>query len=285
MNPLFPQFARPVPRPRAGLPPGVASVRPSRAAHRAFTLIEMLLVVAILAILASLGLSVMAGAEERALENRTRAQIERISKVLDRKLEEYAWRVLPIRVARTTRPEEVRWVRDAAIEELLRVEFPTRQTDLLDTPPAFPFPFNEKAPPAPPNTTYDWSTFPDPQYLIRIRTKLRMPADGSSVGPDWSATHEGAECLYAILALLTLEDGQSALTILRENQYGDTDADGVNEVLDAFGDPMLVDLVDKQGKHIDPLYDRFPAFAPSLPAPATEYRLIIESPNLLGKLR
>lgn len=283
-----------------------------------FTLIELLLVVAILAIISSLGLAVIAGAENDALVARTEAQIERVSQVLDRRLEEYAYRILPIRIDSSTDPAETRQIRDAAVEELLRVEFPTRRNDLLDDPMGAvadpprleppnmpppgpypsPFPVNADMTVMNPNpTSYDWTEFPAPQILFRYRARMNMPADGSGFGPDWTVENDGAECLWAILSLITLEDGQSGLTLIRPTDIRDTDGDGIPEIVDAFGDPLLVDLVSQDdlnddGTYLDPLVDPHidPRFDPLampdaiLPTKINRYRLIIRSINTAGKI-
>jgi prepilin-type N-terminal cleavage/methylation domain-containing protein len=255
-----------------------------------FTLIELLLVIAILAILSTLGLAVMAGAEENALASRTRAQIQRLSQVLNQQIEEYAYRIIPIRPANVTL-QESRWIRDAAIEEMFRVEFPTRQTDLLDTV-GNPFPVNTTINPTP----YDWTTFPEPQQLFRHRSRLSMPSDGSGLN-GWTVNNEGAECLYAILAGLTLEDGNSGLSLVAANEIGDTDGDGRREILDAFGDPLLVDLVNKElirddgswvdpmvDPHIDPAFDPTAMPVPVLPFTASKYQLFMTSRNTATRL-
>ena len=66
--------------------------------QRAFTLIELLLVMSIIAILSALGASVLASAEQDALESRSKAGIERISMVLNRKFEANTYRILPARL-------------------------------------------------------------------------------------------------------------------------------------------------------------------------------------------
>ncbi|MEX2357011.1 MAG: prepilin-type N-terminal cleavage/methylation domain-containing protein, partial [Pirellulaceae bacterium] len=49
---------------------------------RAFTLVELLVVMAVLVLLSSLVLSALAGAAEQARENRTRSQIQKIHELL-----------------------------------------------------------------------------------------------------------------------------------------------------------------------------------------------------------
>ena len=123
-----------------------------------------------------------------------------------------------------------------------------------------------------------------------------MPADGSALN-GWTATHESAECLYVMLASLTMEDGKSGLSLVASNEIGDTDGDGRKEILDAFGNPLIVDLVHMDrinddgtwvtpgvDPHIDPEFDPTALPAPDLPDNATKYQLIISSANVSGKL-
>jgi prepilin-type N-terminal cleavage/methylation domain-containing protein len=284
--------------------------------QRGFTLVELILVLAIIGILSSLGLAIIAGAQEDAQVSRTRAQIDRISLVLNQRLEESVYRILPVDLSGLTQKEKA-WVRTAAIAELLRVEFPTRQSDLLDitpanpaaNPPEYPFPVNEKyrLPNPPPHapravTGYDWSFFPDPQLMVRHRVRLGMPTNGSALG-TWTAANESAECLYAILASITMEDGKSALSLVSASEIGDKDADGRKEILDAFGDPLLADLVvrdlvDEHGNrlnplvdpHINPAFDRDPELGPPMladpdyPVELGRYQFMILSSNVAGKL-
>lgn len=249
------------------------------------TLIELLLVVAILAILATLGLSVIRGAEEDALVSRTQAQIERISRTLNAEIEQYAYRTLPYPIESTNpaiplEPVEVRLIRDALVEELMRVEFPTRFADLQD-----PFPVNSTGsfPGA-----FDWSNPVLGNCQIRDRFIAKL-AGGST-------DYEGAECLYAILALRTFEDGSSGLSLVRKTEIGDKDGDGLPEIHDAFGEPLLVnlvnaDLINDDGSwcdpavdpHIDPLYN--PSILPQdRVGKLMKYRFNIQSVNASGKL-
>lgn len=270
--------------------------------QRGFTLIELILVLAIIGILSSLGLAIIAGAQEDAQVSRTRVQIDRISLLLNQRLEESVYRILPVDISALSQKEK-QWVRTAALAELLRVEFPTRQTDLLDTN-VNPFPVNRKY--SPPTirvvTAYDWNNFPDPQLMVRHRVRLGMPTDGSSTG-TWTVANESAECLYAILASITMEDGKSALSLVSASEIGDKDADGRKEILDSFGDPLLADLVvrdliDEHGNwlsptvnpHINPAFDRDPEFPPptqpdpDYPRELGRYQFLILSPNVAGKL-
>ena len=53
----------------------------------------------------------------------------------------------------------------------------------------------------------------------------------------WTSANQGAECLYLILS--TMRDGdKSALDFFQSDEVGDTDGDGMNEILDGWGQPI-----------------------------------------------
>ncbi len=201
-----------------------------RARARGFTLIELLLVISIIAILSAVGISVMAGAEQDALESRTRAGIERISGVLNQKLEENRYRILPIRMLPGSTPQEVQALRLQAMAELLRVEFPFTLEQVSPVGTANPFPQNDTYPVNDPGLN-----FMRPRMVDRYWAKV-----GNA-----TAANQDAELLYAILSLNFDESGQPLSSVLRQREIGDTDGDGALEVLDAFGDPLQFALLVK----------------------------------------
>ena len=90
--------------------------------------------------------------------------------------------------------------------------------------------------------------------LISIRTLDNqlsgiVLAHGTAIG-DWRSraatttipatgrlVHQGSECLYLILS--TMKDGdKSALEFFTPDEIGDTDGDGMKEILDGFGRPI-----------------------------------------------
>lgn len=200
--------------------------------HQGFTLVELLLVIAIIGVLASLGFSLIGSAERDALETRTQAGIERISNVLNRKLEDFRYRTLPVRMPVGAPPEEVRALHLQAMAELLRVEFPFL---LVQVNPSSNFPQNDSAP---------INSVSPPLTLPNIVTRYSQRVSGASVN------FQDAELLYAILSLNFDEFGQPLSAVLREREIGDTDNDGCMEVLDAFGDPLEFRIGDTQGREI-----------------------------------
>ncbi|MCC9644420.1 type II secretion system protein [Rhodopirellula sp. JC740] len=55
---------------------------------------------------------------------------------------------------------------------------------------------------------------------------------------EWTPEHESAECLYQIFASSTL-DGEPLLKQLRTRDIADTDGDGMPEIVDPWGVPLL----------------------------------------------
>src|SRR3954471_8821726 len=70
----------------------------------AFTLTELLIVIAIIAILSGLGLSAYSGATQMAREQRTRSQINKIDQLVAERYEGYRTRAVPIKNTAGTPP-------------------------------------------------------------------------------------------------------------------------------------------------------------------------------------
>jgi prepilin-type N-terminal cleavage/methylation domain-containing protein len=306
------------------------NVRRQNAARSGVTLIELLLVMAILAVLGTLGLGVMAGAEERALENATRAQLERLGRVLNAKLEDNTYRILPARLEGPQDPSTVQAFRASLLNEIMRVEFPWQQRHFDAGPYAGTFPRNGGLVPLGVDATGDY-----PQISKRYEAKLNQMFVPPAVPPpnnwwekqpvdlDGSTVIEAdelevfwrtisSECLYVVLSLNTDQFGDPLVGILRPDQVGDTDLDGVPEVLDAFGDPVRFallalpadkDVIDQMiidgdcTDSVRPEYSREFGFEVLLdpvavpqpnqqigqirgPRPASEYRFVIQSIHL-----
>lgn len=193
---------------------------------QAFTLVELLVVMAVMTLLASLVLSALSGAAEQARENRTRSQIQKIHELLMSRYEEYRYRRVPpmkARIADPTNPRAnvVARQRDRVdkIRELMRMEMPNHKVDLsigvqtLATPPGL------------------WNRY--------RRTVIRRTgaADWATAVDQWANTNQESECLYMILE--SIQDGDTnGLDFFRESEIGDTDGDGMLEILDGWGRPI-----------------------------------------------
>ncbi len=215
--------------------------------HRqAFTLVELLVVISIIAMIASMALFTLYGVREDARERRARSQVMRINELLMQQWESYRTRAVPVRtVTSGMNPQAASWWRLRALRELMRMELPDRRTDLLtpasDDPslnPAGQTVFLRSSPTL-------WRA-----YVRRARQQIigkykndptfpTFPANQDAwKDPSWwTPLHEQAECLYLILA--SMRDGDTTgLDSLTEDEIGDVDNDGMPEVLDPWGVPI-----------------------------------------------
>lgn len=192
--------------------------RNGASAPDAFTLIELLVVMAVLALMSSLVLVGLASASETARVNRTRSQIQKIHELLMSRYEEYRYRRVEPSTSGNVRQKQ--GDRVDKIRELMRMEMPDRISDLDDAPV---------------------SLSARPTLNLRYRRAVANrtgSADFATALAQWSQDHESSECLYMILE--SIQDGETnGIDFLKQSEVGDTDGDGVPEVLDAWGQPIL----------------------------------------------
>jgi len=204
--------------------------------RKAFTLIEMTIVIAIIAILAGMALSVYNTAAQQSKGMRTRAIIAKIDQLIGEKYEWYRTRQVPIRIPPMTRPDDAARIRLDALRELMRFEMPDRITDVT-AGPAY-----GTAPDVIPQAGYPVY----PLYRLNARPALNkqylrrafQAGVGSASLQNWTNANENAECLYLILSCMRDGD-KSALDYFSPTEIGDVDGDGMNEILDSFGQPIV----------------------------------------------
>lgn len=204
-----------------------SSLAACRARRSAFTLVELLVVIAIIVLLGSLTLVGLAGILADAKAARTRSQIARIDSLLMARWEQYRSRPVPVpiniaTVSSTGDPSQDRanakvlagqahLTRLRAMRLLQRVEFPDRISDVTITMTGAP--------------------------ALLSAYQRRVTNVAIATGKTWTPQYQGAECLYMILAEMN-EGGKSALEFFNETEIGDVDDDGMNEVLDGWGNPI-----------------------------------------------
>ena len=191
---------------------------------RGFTLVELLVSIAIVTILASTVLFAMAGVTETARVQRTRSQINRINELITSQWESYETRRVKFSKRGITPTNSVALARRRleALREVQRMEMPDRYTDLISstsvpglTPPSL------------------WHT-----YRRKFASVFgRDPDDEFVSSNDAIIKNQGAEMLYLILAQ-TQDGNASALEFFQETEVGDTDGDGMLEILDGWGTPI-----------------------------------------------
>lgn len=189
-----------------------------RSVRTAFTLVELLVVMGVLAMLSSLVLVGLASAAEQARANRTRSQIQKINELLMPRWEEYRYRRVEasksgnVQARRTSRVDKIR--------QLMRMEMPCHIQDVE-------FGISNTSVAIGSETT-------EPALWRRYRRAVMNRAGSFSA---WSSTNDDAECLYMIIESIQVGD-TNGLDFFKPSEIGDTDDDGMPELLDGWGNPI-----------------------------------------------
>jgi prepilin-type N-terminal cleavage/methylation domain-containing protein len=186
----------------------------------AFTLIELLITIVVIAILAGAMMTALFGAVEAARQMRTRQLITKTNDHMLARYDAYQTQRLPIYsvpgVARNIYATKRLW----ALRELMRMEMPDRYSDLQFTSAVLP-------------STYKSDLRRIYQARVKAATKSEDEIDYDKV----AESNESAECLYLIMTA-----GGSERNILgvahSETDVADTDFDGMLEFVDAWGQPL-----------------------------------------------
>jgi prepilin-type N-terminal cleavage/methylation domain-containing protein len=171
-----------------------------RHAPRAFTLVELLVVIVILTILGSLSLAGLNVGRQRAKIDATAATIRKINETVMEQYDSYSSRI----TASGT----------AGLNQLRRImveEMPDTWSDVFTV------------------TSGSCKTAPGRAYARYKQLTLSNAAKLSD--------NASAECLYMIVTRSGFDP--SALDQFRPLEVGDTDDDGLREFLDAWGNPIL----------------------------------------------
>ncbi|MEW4561391.1 prepilin-type N-terminal cleavage/methylation domain-containing protein [Bremerella sp. JC770] len=190
----------------------------TRQTRPAFTLVELLVVMGVLAMLSSLVLVGLSSAAEQARANRTRSQVQKIHELLMPRWDEYRYRRVEASKSGDVRTRQASRV--DKIREMMRIEMPDRMSDVIDAPVSL-------------------SSVPSLQLRYqRAVTNATGAANFTAAQSIWTSDHESSECLYMILA--SIQNGETnGLDFFKQSEIGDTDGDGVPEVLDGWGQPIL----------------------------------------------
>ena len=206
-----------------------------------FTLVELLVTISIITLLASMILVALAGVQETARADRTRAQVARIDALITEKWDSYRSRrvPLPFNLQQKARlgvngKVELDWFRVNALRELMRMELPDRKTDILVGPTVLP----------PNYAPASWNAYR--RYAAKLirqrRPEVQMPLNDKAIFKQldnfWSSDFESAECLYLILSQINDQDS-TALSFFSAQEIGDIDNDGMPELLDGWGRPVI----------------------------------------------
>jgi prepilin-type N-terminal cleavage/methylation domain-containing protein len=206
----------------------------------AFTLTELLIVIAIIGLLASSVMFAMWGAMEKAKEARTRTQIAKLNDLLMTRWNSYRTRAISLewdlsnlsasdRQAIQQNPRLMQEMRLNLLRDLMRFEMPDRREDVSDDPVTFSIGV------APNQVTIQGVSRSLPTLGVNI--DRRATQNGTRPFDDWTEEYEDSECLYMIVASIR-DLGTTGLDFLREGEIGDLDGDGMPEILDAWGRPI-----------------------------------------------
>lgn len=214
--------------------PNAARQDDTQLSRTGFTLVELLVTISIIAVLASLVLVGLAGVQETARRDRTRAQIAKIDSMIGEKWESFRNRRLPLVLPPNLPLNEREMRRVEAIRTLMMQEMPERKREVRDFLPG-----NQ-------TTSSLWLAYRRAARRMLIN-KHRLNEDSTPradspqfsnvLNQYWSIEQESAECLYLILSQI-MEDDQSALEFFPERERSDVDNDGMPEIVDAWGTPI-----------------------------------------------
>lgn len=216
-----------------------------------FTLIEILAVMAIIALLSGLVLGALVTGLSIAKESRTKALIKKIDSQLQARWETYAERRLPVNLALATERLEAAagrrvlpaQVRVEGFYELQRLEFPDRWSDVLHPPmilaadkPGVSNPitaFNQYVSSGYRGSLDFYRPAPSLAYLQTLRRQM-----SNHPSWDWETDRfQGAECLYLIMTVGMGAEGIES-SHLADGSLGDADGDGLKEFHDGWGHPI-----------------------------------------------
>jgi prepilin-type N-terminal cleavage/methylation domain-containing protein len=198
----------PIPCPHAGgSAPFAARFR------RGFTLVELMVVLVIVALLASLTLAGLSGVRERAKADKTRSTIRKIDSVIQPMFESYVTRRVPATGA-TPAARAVSRLRNLRV--LMSVEMPDNWADVGATTitPSSPFAFAR-------NSVYRRYE----AFKASVATHPRF------------AIYAQAETLMMITSVGGFDP--TAMEQFRSDEIGDIDADGAKEFWDGWGRPIV----------------------------------------------
>jgi hypothetical protein len=231
--------------------PDPRPLTPDPCRRQATTLVEMLIVIAIIAILAAAMAYAVGGAQESAKVAKTRAIIAKLHTLVMQKYESYRHRRLPIAIPAmvfdpvsrgvvATPPQAIAQVRCDAMRQLMRLEMPDRWTDVTDNPK--PITVRD---PAHPGGYFD----ADPSRRSALaQVIMQRPAASQAYLAQYNsvantaafeqlfADNQGAKCLY-LLVTIGSEDAD-VLENFSQSDIGDFDHTGCKEFLDAWGNPI-----------------------------------------------
>jgi prepilin-type N-terminal cleavage/methylation domain-containing protein len=188
---------------------------------RGFTLVELLIVLTILTIIATMILFALAGATEQAKAEKTRSMVAKLDGFLMSRWSKYESRRVPMDLStQAIKGRQLLQRRLDGLRELMRMEFPDAWRDVQGPPTVLPIRPAASA-----------------SYEKRFR-ETRSPSGKPSREHQSAGDYRGAECLYMILTTSMCGE-ESARAYFKESEIRDVDEDGFFEFLDGWGNPIM----------------------------------------------
>ena len=236
----------------------------------AFTLVELMIVIALLGVLAGLVSASYSGVANASRSARTRSIIAAIDSVIQEKYASYKFRPLAVEIPEMFAPgnragsevgfetlaTESARIRLMMTRDLQRMEMPDRWTDIL-TGSGDPARLRAAVSPVIANGAGDivgvrntpasrrmmsvsWFGVnrSDPTLADSANLPSQLAAYRSRVTAVPTVEHQGAECLFLIMST-SFVGGIPAIDVIPSTNIGDTDGDLFPEILDGWGRPLL----------------------------------------------
>ena len=230
---------------------------------RGFTLLELLFVIAIIAILSTLSLAMIASAQREARYSATESRLTHIQAIMSLFIEDLEFRKLPMStsdleafvvanpIAGVPTLAQVKNLRYRILADYMNTEMP-RDCATLSNDPSAMFPSD---------SFRNWLTtnygntalVPSLGVAVSLADFLSDATKRPALVDRWGAVASAdfdnqGELLYELLNTMEYE-GESGLASLGNGAIGDSDADGLPEVVDVWGEPLQFAIV--QVKAVD----------------------------------
>ncbi|WP_417736118.1 type II secretion system protein [Rosistilla oblonga] len=228
--------------------------------RRGFTIVELLVAMALIGVMASMVGMALSSAQGDARRARAKLQVAKIREILLHRWDDYMVMQMPVSIGGTKQRQASRErarVRLALLRDRMRIEMPDRITDLA-SPAQTWVTAVRTAPGTYAAATADSVTVPlfdiYRERVVQTYVALgKLPASATyadvfpggvdSLPPSssdndlWTREHQSAECLYLILSAMNFA-GRPALDAFRPSEIADTDGDSMPEIVDPWGTPI-----------------------------------------------
>lgn len=228
--------------------------------RNAFTLVELMVTMAIIALLASFLIGSLYMAQQAANRDRTKAIIARLDAAMKQRWEAYQWRPIPLSMDQavtnwnarrgssgsalsTTAISDLHVAKLGTQREILRIEMPSRWSD-LDQPllflPQWKNSSGSDITPSASAVPFSGGTSIGFRLCTMhnlLKSSSTNPGGATAATNYNNKTNVSAEFLYMILTN-EMPGAPSIRSQLAEHEIGDTDQDGALEIIDGWGNPI-----------------------------------------------